>query len=121
MISSDYNTRIIINKREFQNCLERSTLFVKESDRKPIILNIEDNKASMTIKSALGSFDEDVDIDKEGKDLIIGFNPRFVIDALRVIDDDEISAYLVNARSPFIIKNDDESYLYLILPISIII
>lgn len=120
MISSDYNTRIVINKKEFQSCLERSTLFIKENERKPIILNIKDDKASMTIKSALGSFDEEIDIDKEGKDLMIGFNPKFVIDALRVIDDEEVRAYLVNARSPFIIKNDEESYLYLILPISFI-
>ena len=61
---------------------------------------------------------KDIDIDKEGKDIMIGFNPRFVLDVLRVVDDETINIYLVNPRSPFIIRNDDGSYLYLILPIS---
>ena len=57
-------------------------------------------------------------ISKDGKDLLIGFNPKFLIDALRVIDDEEITMYLVNPKAPFIIKNDEQSYIYLVLPIS---
>ena len=61
---------------------------------------------------------EDIDIQKEGKDIMIGFNPKFILDALRVIDDEEITMYLVNPKAPFIIKNDEQSYIYLVLPIS---
>ena len=53
---------------------------------------------------------------KEGKDLLIGFNPKFLIDALRVIDDEEVTIYLMNAKAPCFIKDDEESYIYLILP-----
>jgi DNA polymerase-3 subunit beta len=49
---------------------------------------------------------------------MIGFNPKFILDALRVIDDEEITMYLVNPKAPFFIKNEDQSYIYLILPIS---
>ena len=61
---------------------------------------------------------DDIDIDKKGKDIMIGFNPKFMIDALRVIDDESITLYMVNPKAPCIIKNDDESYLYLILPVN---
>lgn len=61
---------------------------------------------------------EDIDIEKEGKDIMIGFNPKFLMDALRVIDDETISIYLVNPKAPCFIKNDDESYIYLILPVN---
>ncbi len=118
MISNDYNTKIVINKKEFQSCIERASLLIKESDRKPIIINITDSSVELKIQSMIGSMNEDIDIKKEGRDLMIGFNPRFILDALRVIDDEEITMYLVNPKAPFVIKNDEQSYVYLILPIS---
>ena len=72
----------------------------------------------LKIKSQIGSMNEEIMISKDGKDLLIGFNPKFLIDALRVIDDEEITMYLVNPKAPFIIKNDEQSYIYLVLPIS---
>ena len=41
---------------------------------------------------------EDIDIEKEGKDILIGFNPKFFIDALRVIDEENVSLYMVNPK-----------------------
>jgi len=61
---------------------------------------------------------EQIDIEKLGRDLMIGFNPKFLIDALRVIDDEQISVYLVNPKAPCFIRNDDNSYVYLILPVN---
>lgn len=72
----------------------------------------------LTIHSQIGSMDEDVDIEKEGKDILIGFNPRFLMDALRVIDDEEITIYLVNPKAPCFIKDEEENYIYLILPVN---
>ena len=118
MISLDYNTHVTINKRELQSCIERASLLVRENDRKPIIISITDNMLEMKIQSMMGSMNEEIDIAKDGRDMMIGFNPRFVLDALRVVDDDEIHMYLVNPKAPFVIRSDDQSYVYLILPIS---
>lgn len=118
MLSSDYETKIKINKREFLNCIDRATLFVKEGEKKPIIINIEGNQMVLNINSQIGSMNEDIDIAKEGKDIMIGFNPRFLIDALKVIDDEEITIYLVNPKAPCFIKDETESYIYLILPVN---
>lgn len=52
----------------------------------------------LRIDSAMGSMNEEIDIEKEGKDIMIGFNPKFLIDALRVIDDETVTIYLVNPR-----------------------
>ena len=107
-----------INKREFLDCIDRATLFVKEGDKKPIIITIADTGMQLNINSQMGSMNEEIDIDKEGKDIMIGFNPKFLIDALKVIDDEEISIYLVNPKAPCFIKNEEESYIYLILPVN---
>ncbi|MDE6017140.1 MAG: DNA polymerase III subunit beta [Acetatifactor sp.] len=118
MLSSDYETKVKINKKEFLNCIDRATLLVKEGDKKPIIINITDGSMELRINSVLGSMNEDIDIEKSGKDLMIGFNPKFLIDALRVIEDEEVELYMVNPKAPCFIKNPEESYIYLILPVN---
>lgn len=118
MLSSDYETKVRINKKELLSCIDRATLLVKEGDKKPIIINIGDETMELKIQSQLGSMNEEIMIVKEGKDLLIGFNPKFLIDALRVIEDEEITIYLTNAKAPCFIRDDKESYIYLILPVN---
>ncbi len=118
MLSSDYETKVRVNKRELMECIDRATLLVKEGDKKPIILHFMDEIMELKINSILGSMNEEIDIDKTGKDLMIGFNPRFLIEALRVIDDEYIEIYMVNPKAPCFIKNQEESYIYLILPVN---
>ena len=119
MLSSDYETKITINKKEFLSCIDRATLLVREGDKKPIIINISDDKMALRIDSAMGSMNEDIDITKEGRDILIGFNPKFLLDSLKVIDDEEINIYLVNPKAPCFIRDEEESYTYLILPVNI--
>ena len=118
MISSDYDTKISINKKEILDCIDRATLLVKEGDKKPIIMNITNGNMELNINSVIGSMKEDIEINKEGKDIMIGFNPKFFIDALRVIDEDTIDIYMVNPKAPCYIKDADNRYIYLILPVN---
>ena len=119
MLSGDYETKITVDKKEFLSCMDRTTLFVKESEKKPVVFNIAGSTINLKINSSLGSMNEEIDIEKEGKDILIGFNPKFIIDALRVIDDEKIDIYLFNPKAPCFIKDKDENYLYLILPINL--
>lgn len=118
MLSSDYETKVKVNKKELLDCIDRTTLFVKEGDKKPIIINILDGYMNLNIDSQIGSMNEDVDIEKEGKDILIGFNPKFLIDALKVIDDEEVYMYLMNPKAPCFIRDEKDSYTYLILPVN---
>ncbi len=118
MISSNFDTIMSINKKEFLDCIDRSTLLVKEGDKKPIIINITDGELELKISSYLGSMNEQIAIDKDGKDIMIGFNPKFLMDALKGSDEENVSIYRVNPKAPCVIKNEDESYIYLILPVN---
>ena len=118
MLSSDYETKVDINKKEFLSCIDRATLLIKEGDKKPIIISIGDGSMELKINSQIGSMNEQIDITKEGKDILIGFNPKFLIDALRVIDDEVITVYLVNPKAPCFIKDENQSYIYLVLPVN---
>lgn len=118
MLSSDYETKIKMSKRELLECIDRATLLVKEGEKKPIIMNVTDGNMELKINSFIGSMNEDIDIQKEGKDILIGFNPKFFIDALRVIDEEEVTLYMVNPKAPCFIKDDEGSFTYLILPVN---
>ncbi len=119
MLSVDYQIKMKINKREFLDSLDRATLLIKESDKKPIRLSIEDRNLGLKISSLIGSLNDEIDIEKEGNNLVIGFNPKLIIDALRVIDDENVTIYFNNTKSPCVIKDDAGSYIYLILPMGI--
>ena len=119
MLSVDYQIKVQIRKKEFLDCIARASLLIKDSDKKPIKLMIEDSTLQLKIDSLMGTMREEIDITKEGNNIIIGFNPKFLMDAIRVIDDDVINIYLNNSKSPCIIKDEENSYTYLILPMSI--
>ena len=118
MLSSDYETRVHVNKKELLDCIDRATLLIKEGDKKPIIIDIKNESMELKIKSQIGSMDELIFCTKDGKDLMIGFNPKFLIDALRVIEDEEVDLYFMNVKAPCFIKDENQSYIYLILPVN---
>ena len=118
MLSSDYETKLTVNKKEMLDCIDRTTLLIKESDKKPVIIDIKDDSMGFNMHSSIGSMDEEISATKEGKDILIGFNPRFLMDALRVIDEEEITIYMINPKAPCFIRDKEESYIYLILPVN---
>ena len=118
MLNSDYDTKLTVNKKEMLSCIDRTTMLIKDSDKKPIIIGITDHSMEVKLNSAYGSMKEELAIDKRGKDIMIGFNPKFLIDALRVIDDEMINIYMINPKAPCFIRNDEGTYIYLILPVN---
>lgn len=119
MMSKDYQTKVSINKKQLLDSIDRASLMAKEGNKKPIIMDIIDGNLNLSINSSIGSMNEDLEVNKEGVDMKIGFNPKFFMDALKVIDDDEINIYMVDYKAPCFIKDDNESYIYIILPVNI--
>jgi DNA polymerase-3 subunit beta len=120
MLSSSYKTRIKVQRKEFLSCIDRATLLVKEEDKKPVIIMISEDSMELKINTTIGSMDEVIEITKDGEDMNIGFNPKFLIDALRAIDSEEITLYLVSPKAPCFIRDEEEKYCYLILPVNFI-
>ena len=81
-------------------------------------MTVSEEEMKIQLKSTMGSMNEDLMITKSGSDIMIGFNPRFLIDALRVIDDEEVSLYMINSKSPCYIRDEENSYIYIILPVT---
>ena len=118
MLSGDYETKMTINKKDFLESIERSVLLIRENDKKPIILNLQNQILEMNLTSMMGTMKEEILVHKQGKDIMIGFNPKFLIDALRVIEDETVDIYMVNSKAPCFIRDEQQNYIYLILPVN---
>lgn len=120
MMSMGHSLSVKANKRELMGIIDRASLLIQETDKKPIIVSVKnDNNLYVRLDTNLGSMKEEMEIEKEGDEIIIGFNPKFLMDALRVIDDDDVVIYMADSKNPCIIKDAEESYVYIILPINI--
>ena len=68
--------------------------------------------------SQVGDAKEEVQVETEGKELEIGFNPKYLLDALKAIEDDEVYLDFGSNISPCIIRStNEEKYTYMVLPV----
>ncbi len=121
-IPVNWETRIRVNKNNIQNCFERIILISSSSIEKekkyPVKISIEIGKVVISCTNQTGDAKEEIMVSTEGKNLEAGFNPRYFLDALKVIDDEEIYIEFGTNISPCIIKPvEGDEYKYMILPI----
>ena len=121
VIPKDKETRITINKNDLQGAIERASIFsisAQEKEKKyPIKLNINIDNVIVSCTSQVGDAKEEVKVNTEGQDLEIGFNPKYLLDTLKAIEDDEICLDFGSNISPCVIRSTaDEKFTYMVLP-----
>lgn len=118
IVPKDCNTTVVLNKSDFLESIERASLFAKEGKNNLVKLSINENNMTITSRSEEGNVKEDVIITTEGEGLEIGFNSKYLIDVLKVIDADNIKLELNTSISPCLVKPiDGNQFVYLILPV----
>ena len=118
IIPKENKTSIIVSKYEFINGLERSTLLTKDKNTNLVKFEIKDNIIVLKSNSQFGQLKEEIDIKKEGMDLEVAFNSRYLMDAIKTIEDEEIKIEFNNSITPCIIKSSNsENSKYMILPV----
>ena len=81
---------------------------------------MKNNLMTITSRSEEGNVKEEIIIEKEGNDIEIGFNSKFVIEDLKAVDDEQISLNFKTGVSPCVVKPvEGDAYEYLILPVRI--
>ena len=119
MMMADYETKFSVSKKLMTETLRRAALLSREGDKKPIIMNVNDDVLHIELKTHVGSLNEDIVISKEGKNLKIGFNPSFLLDVFNVVDDENVDIYMGSSRYPCYIKDEAKTYNYMVLPVNI--
>ena len=120
IIPKEKNTSVIIDKNELLNSIERASLLAKEGKNNLVKFKIVNNLLSITSTSEEGAVKEEIIMEKEGKDIEIGFNSKYIIDAIKVIEDEQILMEFNTSTTPCLIKPlEGKAYEYLILPVRI--
>lgn len=118
IIRSDHDTYVIVNKRDFQNSLERASLLAKEEKANLIRLIVSDEEILIKSNSEIGDVNEKIDASVEGNGIEIAFNSRYLLEGIKIIDSEEIRLSFKGELNPCIIEPlQDEKYLYLVLPV----
>lgn len=111
-------TSIKVDKSFLLNALERVSLISGIDKKQPVKFEIAGNNLTITSNTTAGMGHEELNITKEGNDLTIAFNPKYLLDVLRILEEDEIELTFNTPLSPCIIKSEiNDKYKYLVLPL----
>jgi len=100
--------------------MERVALVSEDDKKHPVIINIANNKMEISCNTSIGSAREELVVDKLGKDIEIGFNPKYFIDAVKAIDDESIEMSFSSEVGPCVINPiEGDEYVYMMLPVRI--
>ncbi|MDD6191190.1 MAG: DNA polymerase III subunit beta [Firmicutes bacterium] len=120
IIPSEGMTKAVIGKDIFLESIERASLLAREGKNNLIRLSVVNNLLTVTSRSEEGNVKEEVIIEKEGNDIEIGFNSKYVIDVMKAIDDEEFVINFKTGTDPAVVTSvDEDRYKYLILPVRI--
>ena len=121
IIPSEYNLKVTSKRLELLECIERAALMGKEGNTNLVKLEIEENNMVITSNSQLGTVREELNIILQGNPLQIAFNSKYLIDVLRIMEEDEVVMELTSSVSPCLIKNKDiDNCTYLVLPVRLL-
>ena len=124
VIPETWETRIRVNRQNLLNCFERVSLISSSSMEKekkyPVKVSIDIGKITISCTNQTGDAKEEMYLETEGKNLEIGVNPKYFLDALKAIDDEEVFIEFGSNISPCIIRPIEvieNEYVYMILPV----
>ena len=120
IIPNDFESIVYVERKMLLESIERASLITNDDKRFPIKISLKDNNMNISCITEIGKVNEDINIKNEGNDIIIGFNPKYLIDALRVIEDETIKLSFTSSIGPCLITPcTGNDYLYLVLPVRI--
>ncbi len=122
VIPTTWETRIKVNKNSIQDSFERISLISSSSIEKekkyPVKVQVDIGKVTILCTNQTGDAKEELYVSTEGKNLEAGFNPKYFLDSLKAIDDEEVYIEFGSSISPCLIKSiENNDYVYMILPI----
>ena len=122
VIPSNWETRIRVNKSNLQNSFERISLIsassIEKEKKYPVRVSIDIGKLTISCTNQTGEAKEELYVSTEGKNIEAGFNPKYFLDSLKAIDDEEVFVEFGTSISPCLVKSvENNEYVYMILPI----
>ena len=118
-IPTEFKYKVKIEKSELMSTIDRVSLIVSEKNSSPVRMTFEDGKISCLCVTPIGKAEDTCTCVGSGEGLEIGFNDRYMTDALKASATDELLVCLNTSSSPCVIKAADgsDNFTYMILPV----
>jgi len=118
IIPTNYNTVVRTKTKDMISSVERVALIITDRFKAPLKLEFREDELKISTATALGTANDKLEVSVDGNDIEIGIQSRYILDALRASEEDEILIGMVSPTNPVcIIPTSGESFLYLILPV----
>ena len=120
IISSDVSSTVTVNTRAFIDAVDRVSLVVNDRLKSPLVCVFKDNSIAVSCTTPLGSANDCIPADIQGDDEEMGFNSRFLLDALKNSETDEVKVHLGGALKPMnVLPKEGNAFLFLVLPVKL--
>lgn len=121
IIPEEFNLKVTVKRDDLLSCIERASLVGKEGNTNLIKLDMQEEELTITSNSQLGNVIEKLNIILQGQPLQIAFNSKYLIDLLKIIEDDEIYMEFSSSVSPCVVRSKkDDNSIYLVLPVRLL-
>lgn len=119
IIPNNFSTEVRIPRQEFFNALDRASLMASVERANLIKLTFADNQVLIESNSEIGKVRETVPMQKDGEDIRIAFNAKYLMDGIKNLECESLRLFLNGPLSPMIVRPDSDDYMYLVLPVRI--
>jgi len=119
VFTEDHATVVTVNRHAFLMSLERvSVIASKEAKKNPIVLRIEADRLEVSSQTESGNVRDEIPVEADGGDMEISFNPRYLLEAVRAMDDEMIAMQFNSPLNPCVLRGlEDPTGKYLVLPL----
>jgi DNA polymerase-3 subunit beta len=118
--AQENTTAARVARADLLGSVERALLMSRDVRKSPVKLKLAGEKIEVTSFTEVGNFYDEIDAEIDGAEIELLFNPRYVVDVLKVIDEDSVSLEITTPLSPCFFRSVDksnDSYDYLVLPL----
>lgn len=118
VLQNEATTTVRVNTRTFIDAVDRVSLVVNDRLKSPLICDFRDGAIGVSCTTTLGSANDSIPATIMGEDMEIGFNSRFLLDALKNCETDEVSVELSSSVKPMkVLPTEGDAFLFLVLPV----
>ena len=117
-IPPESQTEVVLKTREAIDSVERVSLLITDRLKSPIRCLFDNNEVKLNCTTSMGRASDQLDVEMTGQSVEIGFNNRYLLEALRNTECDEVKGQLGGPLSPMkVVPKEGDSFLFLVLPV----
>ena len=117
-IPAVHSTEIKVNTRKFIDTIDRMSLLLNDRMKSPIRCCVEDGMIKTSCNTAIGQANDEFEVESEGEDIEIGFDNKYILDALKFCETDEVKIQMNGPLSPIVLlPSEGDSFIFLVLPV----